>query len=360
MRWLLAFALVMVWVAHARAHQSSIKYADVTVDGTRATVRFTVSPGDVTEPLGLPNDATPSVREALVPAAAAYIAGWITLALPTGEPCIPSPATSAPAPDGAFVEVSWEATCPAEIGELALDFTRFFAVDARHEAIVSVHAPEHRVTPSVVRADRPRIVLAPGASTSLLAWVRHGMDHIYGGLDHIAFILALLLVVVLERADGRWRVRSPWAALRSTAVIVTAFTIAHSFSLIAASLGWVRLPSSLVESLIAVSIIYTAVENVIRPDVPWRFALTFGFGLVHGLGFASMLEELLPRTSVIVPLLTFNLGVELGQLSIVLIALPLFWGIARVIGAEAYRRWGLAVAGLPLVILGIKWLFERV
>jgi len=361
MRWVLALAFVIVAFGRAHAHQSSIKYADVTVEGARARVAFTIAPGDVTEPLGLPADATPSVAEALAPAAAAYVATWVTIALPDDTACTPGPAGAAPDPDGKLVVVAWEVTCEAEIRGLALDFTRFFAVDARHEAILSVHAPGEQVTPSVVRADQPRVVTEPGA-TSLLGWIRHGMHHIYGGLDHIAFVLALLLVVVIDRprAGAGWRVRSPWAALRSTAVIITAFTIAHSCSLIAASLGWIRLPPRLVESLIAVSILYTAVENVIRPDVWWRFGLTFGFGVMHGLGFASVLEDLLPRTAVVVPLVTFNVGVELGQLSIILVALPVFWASARVMGADTYRRWGLPVAGLPLAILAIRWLVEQV
>lgn len=360
MRWVLAVAIVIGSLGRAYAHQSSIKYTDVTVDGERARVAITIAPGDVTEPLGLPADATPSVEQALAPAAAAYVATWVTVALPDGAACTPGPASATPDPDGKLVVVAWEVTCGSAIRGLALDFSRFFAVDARHEAILSVHATGERVTPSVVRSDRPRVVTEPGA-TSLLGWVRHGMDHIYGGLDHIAFVLALLLVVVIDRRAGEgWRVRSPWAALRSTAVIVTAFTIAHSCSLIAASLGWIRLPSRLVESVIAISILYTAVENVIRPDVWWRFGLTFGFGVIHGLGFASVLEDLLPRTSVIAPLVTFNLGVEVGQLSIVLVALPVFWASARVMGAERYRRWGLPVAGLPLAILAVRWLVERV
>lgn len=149
-------------------------------------------------------------------------------------------------------------------------------------------------------------------------------------------------------------------AIKSTAVIITAFTIAHSASLIAASLGYVSLPSRFVESMIAASIVYTALEDIIRPDVRWRYALTFGFGLIHGLGFASVLAELLPKEQVIVPLLTFNVGVEIGQLSIVLVAIPILWGIARLVGAERYRRIVLPVAAVPLVLIGLKWLIERV
>ncbi|TMQ08785.1 MAG: HupE/UreJ family protein [Deltaproteobacteria bacterium] len=127
-----------------------------------------------------------------------------------------------------------------------------------------------------------------------------------------------------------------------------------------ASLGWVSLPSRLVESLIAVSILYTAIENIVRPDVRWRFALTFGFGLVHGLGFASVLAVLLPPDHVIGPLLGFNLGVEIGQLVIVAIALPLAWLAARELGADRYRRGAMPALSIAIALLAIKWLVERV
>ena len=143
-----------------------------------------------------------------------------------------------------------------------LDFTRFFALDTRHVAIVHV---EPGARDSIVRADSPRLVLR--AKPSLLAWVHEGMDHIYTGRDHISFVLALLLVVMLVRKPD-WQLRRPVATLRATATVITAFTIAHSVSLISASLGWVHLPSRFVESMIALSIAYTAAENIVLPDVP--------------------------------------------------------------------------------------------
>jgi hypothetical protein len=120
------------------------------------------------------------------------------------------------------------------------------------------------------------------------------------------------------------------------------------------------LPSRLVESSIAFSILYTAIENIARPDVGWRFVLTFGFGLVHGLGFASVLQVMLPPDHVIAPLLGFNLGVELGQLVIVAIALPLVWLLARELGAGRYRRRVLPVLSIAIAVVAIKWLIERV
>lgn len=366
-RALLAAAVLIALAAPARAHQSSIKYVDITADGTRASVRFTVAPADLTAPLGLPDDATPGVATAAVPAAAAYVAGWLALALPDGPACAPAPARAAPDPDGKLVVVMWDVACPEPPGgggaieRLRIDLSAFFAVDARHTALVTLHPPGARVDPHVVRAGEPVVTLHSGQAPGLGAWIAYGAHHIFAGPDHVCFVLALLLVVVIARGEGGgWRRRRPAAALRSTAAIVTAFTIAHSLTLAAASLGWLRLPGRLVESVIAASILYTVIENVVRPDARHRFAMTFGFGLVHGLGFASVLEERLPPDNVLAPLLGFNLGVELGQLAIVAVALPVFAGLAMVLGSDRYRRFILAGAAVPLGLIATKWLIERV
>jgi hypothetical protein len=357
-RWLLALVVLAVSATPAVAHQSSVKYVDVTVDGNHADVAFTVSPSDVTEPLGLPPDARPTIDAALAPAAAAYVQHWLALALPESGPCAAAAATARPDGERKFVIVSWRVLCPFDIDRIALDFTAFFALDRRHEAVVAIHAPGQDVVPEVVRADAPRLVARAG-ETSLLGWVRFGMDHIYTGYDHIAFVLALLLVVVLARTGAGWEARRPLAAVRATAAIVTSFTVAHSISLIAAALGYVELPSRFVESMIAASVLYTAVEDIVRPDVRWRFVLTFAFGLVHGLGFASQLQEQLPPEHVIVPLVCFNVGVEIGQLTVVAVALPLFLMLGR-LGAERYRRRLMPAAAIILGAIAIKWLIERV
>ena len=288
----------------ASAHQTSVKYVNITLDEARAKIRVKVAPSDVVEPLGLAADSKPSVADAVrSPAVAPYVAHWIATAS-YGQACTPGAPAAAPDEDGKFVVVSWTVTCSRIATDL--DFRAFFALDKRHVAIVHV-APSGN--DAIVRADAPHLVLRD--KPSLLAWVHEGMDHIYTGRDHISFVLALLLVVMLVRKPD-WKVRPPVETLRATATVITAFTIAHSVSLISASLGWVHLPSRFVESMIALSIAYTAFENIIKPDVPWRFYLTFGFGLIHGLGFASTLSVLLPPSGVIVPLLCFNLGVELG------------------------------------------------
>jgi hypothetical protein len=363
----------------AEAHQTSVKYVDVTVDGNRATIRLTVAPGDVTEPLGLPPDARPTVAEATTPGVAAYVARWLALGPDDRSPCPAAAPRAHPDADARFVVVEWQVTCAGDLARLALDFRAFFAVDQRHEAIVTVHEPNATGDAAVVRAPAPILRVHAGEQIGLAAWIAAGVEHIWDGRDHVCFVLALLLVVMLVRdghrrsptagagdPDGvaggaeQWTTRGPLATLRRTATIITAFTVAHSLSLIAASLGWISLPSRLVEALIAFSILYTALENIARPDVRWRFALTFGFGLVHGLGFASVLQVLLPPDHVIAPLLGFNLGVELGQLVIVAIALPLVWLLARELGAGRYRRRVLPVLSTAIALVAIKWLIERV
>lgn len=354
-----ALAALAVAAGPAWAHQTSVKYVDVTVEGRRATVALTVAPGDVTEPLGLAPDARPAAAEAAVPAVAAYVAGWLAIGSDPGAPCPAGPPAATVDADARFVVVRWQVACAADLARIALDFRAFFAVDARHEAIVTVHAPDARGEAAAVRATDPVLRVQAGEAIGLAGWIAAGIDHIWEGRDHVSFVIALLLVVMLVRRGDGWDVRPPVATLRRTATIVTAFTVAHSLSLIAASLGWVQLPGRLVESLIAVSILYTAIENLVRPDVRWRFALTFGFGLVHGLGFASVLAVLLPPDHVIAPLLGFNLGVEIGQLVIVVIALPLAWLAARELGAERYRRGAMPVLSVALAALAIKWLIER-
>ncbi|HEY4239728.1 MAG TPA: HupE/UreJ family protein [Kofleriaceae bacterium] len=359
MRFWIAVVALVVAAGTAHAHQTSVKYVDVTVDGPRADVRFTVAPVDVTQALGLPADAQPSVAEAAVPAVARFVAAWLAVG-PEGEPaCAAGPAAAAPADDARFVTVAWRVTCAHDLGRIALDFGGFFALDRSHEAIVGVHAPGETADASIVRAPSPVLVVAAGERPSYTGWVAAGVDHIWEGRDHICFVLALLLVVMLVRVDGVWHTRAPILTLRATATIITAFTVAHSVSLIAAALGYVTLPSRFVECAIAVSILYTAIEDIIRPDVRWRFVLTFAFGLVHGLGFASVLRELLPPDHVIAPLLCFNLGVELGQLAIVLVALPLFWLACRELGAARYRRTVLPVLAGAIAALAVMWLVER-
>jgi hydrogenase/urease accessory protein HupE len=163
------------------------------------------------------------------------------------------------------------------------------------------------------------------------------------GLDHILFVLGVFLL------SRRWRPLL-WQ--------VTAFTLAHTLTLGLATLGIVRLPSSVVEPVIAASIAVIAVENIFLPKYNhWRLAIVFIFGLIHGLGFAGALADLeLTRASLVTGLLGFNLGVEAGQLVVICAAfLATVW-----IKKEAVYRKAVVIPGSALIaVMGIWWMFER-
>lgn len=181
------------------------------------------------------------------------------------------------------------------------------------------------------------------SATSAASFFPLGIEHIATGYDHLLFLLALIL------CGGN---------LKSLIKIITAFTIAHSITLAAAALALVSLPSALVESVIALSIAYVAFENLFpRFALSRRWTLSFAFGLVHGFGFSSVLQESgLPRDNLVWALLNFNLGVEAGQLIAVLIAVPaLFW-----LRKQSYEQ--RVIRGLSWLVLlaGLGWFIERV
>jgi hydrogenase/urease accessory protein HupE len=170
-----------------------------------------------------------------------------------------------------------------------------------------------------------------------------GIEHILTGYDHLLFLMGLLVV--------SWKLLP---AIR----IITAFTVAHSLTLALAALGLVRLPAELVEPLIAITVIYVGVQNLTAPRPGHRWFLTFAFGLVHGLGFAGVLEELLVgRTGgIVIPLISFNLGVELGQLAVAALFLPVLNLLSH---RPSWFRCSTVGASSLLVMVGSFWLWER-
>jgi hydrogenase/urease accessory protein HupE len=173
-----------------------------------------------------------------------------------------------------------------------------------------------------------------------------GVRHILTGYDHLLFLFGLLVVA-----------RGFFAALN----IITSFTIAHSITLAVATLRLVQIPSRIVEPLIAASIVFVGVENLLRGEIPKsRRLLTFGFGLIHGFGFASALREAGITSSaggIVLPLFSFNLGVELGQVMVAAVALPIIWKLRE--NPMFVARWA-PVCSAAVVLLGSFWLVERV
>jgi hypothetical protein len=229
------------------------------------------------------------------------------------------------------------------------------------------HLPEgHRMLVSVVDADgkqmaeqlltqsSPEIHFAPGQSRvggvsgalpSFFGFIQLGVAHIGTGYDHLLFLFALLVVT---------------KHLRSALAVITCFTLAHSVTLAAATFHLVDLSSRLTEPLIAATIVYVGVENILRKGDPHgRWVLTFGFGLVHGFGFASVLRELGVGShggGVAMPLLGFNLGVELGQLAVAAVLLPFIWKLRA---QPVFLSRGVPACSGLVVLLGSYWLLQR-
>lgn len=245
--------------------------------------------------------------------------------------------------------------CPAAVHELAVDYRLFASTDAAHRGLARR-----------VGATAQPLVLVPGAgpqrlgadSRGLGGFVVEGMAHIASGLDHVLFLVTLLLVAVWKRDGSRWAPRaSARSAFAETLRLVTAFTLAHSVTLGLAASGAINPPAAAVESLIALTVLLAALDNL-RPFVPGPRWLMVGlFGLVHGVGFAGPLKDLgLRGAELLLPLLGFNVGVELGQLAVVALLLPLAVLLRE---RQAYRRWIVPAGSSAVAALALVWLAER-
>jgi hypothetical protein len=265
--------------------------------------------------------------------------------------------------DGNYVVLKLDGNCPRTIHGLEIGYSLLFDLDAQHRGLLRLErgSDSAAVATAVFPKDQATQRFdMQGSSvwTSLGEFIRDGVRHIAIGYDHIMFLIALLLPAVLRRRDRRWvAVDSLRSAFWNVARMVTAFTVAHSITLSMATLGWVDLPSRLVESAIALSVLLTALDNLF-PFLPRRrWQVAFAFGLLHGFGFASVLRDLaLPRTELALSLFGFNVGVEIGQLILVLLLVPLAFVVRE---RRLYSRYALAGGSFVIALFATAWLVER-
>ncbi len=262
--------------------------------------------------------------------------------------------------DGTYAVLMLAGRCPAAAPTLQVDYTLLFDIDPQHRGLLNF-VEDGQSRSFVFPADRTR--QSVGGDTSSVyaqfsAYVREGTWHIWLGYDHILFLLSLLLPAVLVREGSRWLpARSFKSALIDVAKVVTAFTVAHSITLSLAVLGIVSLPSRWVESAIALSVVLAALNNL-RPVVGHsRWVAAFAFGLLHGFGFAGALQDLgLPTGSLAVSLFGFNVGVELGQLALVAVFLPIAYATRS---TRAYRQVAFLGGSAAVAVIATVWFAER-
>ena len=264
--------------------------------------------------------------------------------------------------DGTYAVLSLSARCASLDAPLKASYSMLFDVDPSHRGLVQWVAPGVDTAQALIfgtESAEQVLALQPGGVwQTLKQYIKDGVWHIWIGYDHILFLLALLLPAVLLRKNGQWE---PAPTLRGAFIevvkVVTAFTVAHSITLTLASLQIITLPSRLVESVIAASVILAALNNLRGTIEGRRWVMAFVFGLVHGFGFASVLADLgLPQNALILALVGFNVGVEIGQLTIVAVFLPLaFW----LRGTRFYRVGVLIGGSLLVALLASWWLAQR-
>ena len=283
-------------------------------------------------------------------AIATYVTTHAVVLGADGVLCKAGPAEIAPDQDGVVARLNW--SCNEVQGDLIYRSTVLIDVDPGAKQIVLV-GPEQNAAQALLDASQTELrisALPPPFFDVIRRYIEAGVEHIFLGYDHIAFLVAIVL----------WA-RRLWPVIK----IVTAFTLAHSITLSLAALQIVVIPSAIVEPAIALSIVYVAIENFFSRNVDGRWRDTFAFGLIHGFGFASALQEFgLPRGAVVPALAAFNIGVELGQVAIVSFVIPLLigvdWLIATMRDVPQKRTAGLVyvLSGI-IAFLGCYWVFER-
>lgn len=361
----------------AHAHKSSDAYLTWRVEGHRIEQRLDIALRDLDRDLALDADDDGQLTWGEVRgrwAEIARVGAEGVRVTADGQSCTPIvPATSTTPQldehtDGRYAVLQQTFECPAPVRRIDVDYRLFAASDPTHRGIARLATSgdggaTERSAVLVPGAAPQSFALDPAAGTaarSFAGFVAEGLHHIAIGLDHVLFLVTLLMVAVWRRdeAGSGWVPRQSAASAWKEALrLVTAFTVAHSLTLGLAATGVLAPPSRWVESLIAVSVLVAAIDNV-RPFLPGpRWAMVSVFGLVHGFGFAGPLQDLgLQEGALAWPLLGFNLGVELGQLGLVLVLLPLAcrWRDRAFYRGAVVRGGSVAVAALAGV-----WVLER-
>ena len=344
-------ALLVAFAAPAAAHPAPFSYVDARIRPSSVDVSVVVHALDVAHDLGIADEAVLLDAGTLAPHAAAIVAlvrERLRLTFDDGERA--EGAWGAPAPladrQGISLQVTYPVGRPPGVLTIA---ARMFPYDPAHQTFVNVYEADALVRQGILTARRDRIEHYSGAGQGTWSVVRRfvaaGVHHILIGPDHLLFLVGLLLL---------------GGTLRQLVLVVSAFTLAHSVTLSLAVLDVVSPPAWVVEPAIALSIVYVGADNLMaRGGRDVRAWIAFAFGLVHGFGFAYVLREIgLPPRALGWSLLSFNVGVELGQLVVVIVVASALAAV-RARSEPAGRR--LATAGSVVVIVaGAFWFVERV
>lgn len=371
--WVGLLSLLCLVASEARAHNVGQSYLYLQVYEDRVTGRFEVSLADFNAALrltGTDREITAANLDAKIGMLRDYYLSHVKISDARGPLAIRFTTHGVLEVRGGYAQLAFDLGGLQGVpSRLTFDYSVLLDEEPGHRGFLLV---EHNwATGTIANEGQISLVFSPDARhqdfdittgggrwRGFAAVVRLGVDHIWMGLDHVMFLVALLLPAVLVRKDDGWGAIDDFTpALMNVVKIVTAFTVAHSVTLSLASLGIVHLPVRMVEVIIAGSIAVAAADILVPLFRGRIWLIVFGFGLFHGFGFAAAMEEIgVLREHVGLTLFGFNLGVELGQLAIVIVAFPLLFLVRRL---ATYRRLALPLAATAMILISTVWVVER-
>ncbi len=349
----------------AQAHTASNGFLSLQIDRAQVSGALELAIRDGELAVGLDQDGDGKVTwgelRASQTALQTYVQGHLRLAGADGQCRMGfGPVQVNERVDGRYLWLPVTAACGGMLKKLSIDYTVLDSEDPSHRGLLSLSANGATQTAVLGGGITPRLFELdhPSPWVAFIEYLGAGIRHIWSGIDHLLFLLSLLLPAVLARRQNRWEavpIAAP--AFISIVKVVTAFTLAHSITLSLAAFDVIRLPGRLTESVIAASIIVAALNNVFPRVTEARWRIAFAFGLLHGFGFASVLAEMgLRQGARLVSLVAFNLGVEAGQLAVVLAVMPAAYLLRSTV---FYRRGVMPWGSSAIAALAMVWFVQR-
>ena len=369
----LALSLALVAPGSVLAHATGEDYLFVSFLDDSIEGHFEIHFDDLVGKLGLPVVPGEEALPGVVSSASrvhAYIEENFTIAPEGGEPYTIEFTRQEvlELPQGVFGQYYFRIPTGPLPDRLAIRHAMFYDGDRLHRGLVLVEY--NAKTDTTYPGEYTAMVFSPGNPDQVLdltdipslmgPWdmVSQGVWHIWIGIDHVLFLIALMLTTVLVRREGGWQpVESFPGALWNLLKIVTVFTVAHSVTLLLAALDFIVLPSRLVESVIALSIVLVALNNILGWVKEGSLWIVLGLGLFHGMGFASVMGHLPFRmVDLLKVVIGFNIGVELGQVAIIVVAFPILFFLRR---TQLYQPLILKGVSAVLIVVAGWWFVQR-
>ena len=366
LQWLLG-GLLLCWMSIASAHQSSTAYLSMTAQSEPQplTLTYRVALRDLALLLPLDHNQDQQITwqelssqqvafDRLLRDELRFSAAGVACDIQPSEPLLIEQVAGL-----TYVVQPLQTPC-SSINQL--DYRLLKTIDSNHRLLISRALPTGQTQNLLVAPAITELSIDEHSIwQTIRQFVLEGTHHLLIGADHLLFLFCILVPAVYQTRQTRKAqlipVEQPMLALKQVIWVATAFTVAHSITLTLATLQWVQLPAQWVESVIAGSIVVAALMNLFGTHRR-QVLLAFSFGLVHGFGFANVLSDLpLQPLERFTALLSFNLGIELGQLVCILVFMP----FALLLRHSSFYRWGVFTAGSALAaVIALLWMLQRI